>query len=222
MKTKSKIAIVKQHHEVLYAWRSLYQRDRLAREVLTLDHHTDVLPAFNHSGYHGSYSIDSDEKFEQDVLHLRHDEHLDWALKSRIISKSIVLSHENFTQPAHPSMQVICPDEWPPTQEILNGSRQAVETAGRVLESDYLRNALAGIELNPPYILDIDLDNFLCDKAFHPNHPERIIELAGQADLITISLESDWVRLLRLPGEKITAEEISEALTNLFSMHGIR
>ena len=64
-------------------------------------------------------------------------------------------------------------------------------------------------------ILDVDLDNFLCARALHPRDASYFLELAERAELITVSLERDWVRCLRFRGETISAESLFEDLLQL-------
>ena len=206
--------IVEQHHQVLPFWSETAGNTPLDF-ILTLDHHTDILPAF------GSLEtppvIDREDPFSAVEL-LRHDEHIDWALKAGIMKRAIILSHENFTEPAHPAMKVICPEIWPGTQEILNSSPEAVAAAEKVLESDYLKTALREEDLSGSYIVDIDLDNFLCAKALLPDDPEFFLVLIRNAKGISISMERDWQKILRLKGETLTSGTILSMLESLIGI----
>ena len=66
------------------------------------------------------------------------------------------------------------------------------------------------------YILDIDCDNFLCRESLFPEHPEFWHKLIKNASAISISKESDYVKILKLRGEKITADDITAHLLLLF------
>ena len=203
--------IVEEHHQVLPFWAEIAGNGTLDF-ILTLDHHTDVLPAF--SRLENKPEINRSEP-EKAVVLLRHDEHIDWALRAGIMKEAIILSHENFTEPAHPAMRVICPELWPETQAILNSEPAAVSAAEKVLEPEYLQYAVFRNDLSKNYILDIDLDNFLCEKALHPEKPEFFLELANHAKGISISMERDWQRILRLKGETFTANDILSMLETL-------
>ena len=203
--------IVEEHHQVLPFW-SKIAGDGLLDFTLTLDHHTDVLPAFSRM----------DEKPEINrcdaegaVSLLRHDEHIDWALRAGIMKRAIILSHENFTDPAHPAMKVICPELWPDTQAVLNSEPEAVLAAGNVLETEYLKQALSGEDLSGKYILDIDLDNFLCAKALTPADSSFFRGLVENAAGISISMERDWQKILRLKGETLSSDDILSMLEKL-------
>lgn len=203
--------IVEEHHQVLPFWAEI-AGDGTLDFILTLDHHTDVLPAF--SRLENKPEINRSEP-EKAVVLLRHDEHIDWALRAGIMKEAIILSHENFTIPAHPAMRVICPELWPETQAILNSEPAAVSAAEKVLEPEYLQYAVFRNDLSKNYILDIDLDNFLCEKALHPEKPEFFLELANHAKGISISMERDWQRILRLKGETFTSNDILSMLETL-------
>ena len=203
--------VVEEHHQVLPFWAEI-AGDGTLDFILTLDHHTDVLPAF--SRLENKPEINRSEP-EKAVVLLRHDEHIDWALRAGIMKEAIILSHENFTEPAHPAMRVICPELWPETQAILNSEPAAVSAAEKVLEPEYLQYAVFQNDLSKNYILDIDLDNFLCEKALHPEKPEFFLELANHAKGISISMERDWQRILRLKGETFTSNDILSMLETL-------
>ena len=203
--------VVEEHHQVLPFWAEI-AGDGTLDFILTLDHHTDVLPAF--SRLENKPEINRSEP-EKAVVLLRHDEHIDWALRAGIMKEAIILSHENFTEPAHPAMRVICPELWPETQAILNSEPAAVSAAEKVLEPEYLQYAVFRNDLSKNYILDIDLDNFLCEKALHPEKPEFFLELANHAKGISISMERDWQRILRLKGETFTSNDILSMLETL-------
>ncbi|MBR2440312.1 MAG: UPF0489 family protein [Lentisphaeria bacterium] len=203
--------IVEEHHQVLPFWTETAGNGTLDF-ILTLDHHTDVLPAF--SRLETKPEIDRMNP-EKAVLQLRHDEHIDWALRAGIMNRALILSHENFTEPAHPAMMVICPELWPDTQAILNSEPSAVSAAEKVLEPEYLQYAVTGDDLKKSYILDIDLDNFLCKKALRPERPEFFLELVNHAKGISISMERDWQRILRFRGETLTSDDILSMLESL-------
>ena len=70
-------AVVDFHHEVLIPW-SRWRRELFPGspfEVVTFDHHTDVLPS---AVTPASGDWQSPEKTLSAVEKLRHDEHLDW------------------------------------------------------------------------------------------------------------------------------------------------
>lgn len=211
------VHVVEEHHHVIVPWAKSRRNTVHPFTILTLDHHTDILPAggYNHAACCFDYA--DDEALFSDLAVLRHDEHLDWAVKSGIADRAVVFAHEDFTTPAGPELQVVRDPSWPDTQEILKGSAAARDTASKVLESDFLSRQLSAAHIRPDtqIILDIDLDYFLCEKAVRPNDPGVFLSLVRRSPLITVSLERDWGRLLRFRGEKITSESILSDLLKL-------
>ncbi len=211
------VHVVEEHHHVIVPWARFRRSTAHPFTVITLDHHTDILPAggYNHAVCRLDYA--NDEALFSDLAALRHDEHLDWAVKSGIAARAVVFAHEDFTIPASPELQVVRDPSWPDTQEILKGSAAARDTASKVLESDFLSRQLSAARILPetPIILDIDLDYFLCGKAVRPDDSGVFLSLVRRSPLITVSLERDWVRLLRFRGEEITSESILSDLLKL-------
>ncbi len=208
------IAVVDEHHQVLCHWARLHRESGRRLAVLTLDHHTDVLPAYGSRPQAGFCF--SPEGVELAVAALHHDEHLDWALRSGICASCTVIAHENFTPCAHDAMEVICDPGWPEAAEIFAGSERARRMAERVLEADFLRSQLARSRFwgtgDAMPVLDIDLDYFLTLRALDPADASVWMELVRNAALITVSRERDWVRILRLPGENWDADGLLEQL----------
>lgn len=187
--------VVKLHHQVLLPW-CRYRRSHPPCQVLTLDHHTDVLD----SGLTVSEFDFSDAAARRAIAALRHDQHLVFALKHGIIAKSIVISHYSFTPYDCADMEVVSDQTWPPMQTMLNDPAAFRPFADRVLESDFLEKMLAQTSFDPgqPFILDVDLDYLLTRRALAPQDDRVLQSLLAKAALITVSLESDWVRLLAI------------------------
>jgi len=189
------VEVVKLHHEVLLPW-CRYRRSHAPCQVLTLDHHTDVLD----SGLTASEFDFSDAAANRAIKALRHDQHLVFALKHGIIARSVVISHYCFTPYDCPDLEVVCDPAWPPMQTMLNDPAAFRPFADQVLESGFLAKMLAqtSFDWGQPFILDVDLDYLLTRRALSP-HDDRVLnQLLAKAALITVSLESDWVRLLSL------------------------
>ena len=208
-----KTVLVEQHHHVLLPWCALARERGRRFHAITLDHHTDVLAAFHRSAEKGNFDFSTGEALRRNLALLHHDEHLDWALRAGVLSSVRILSHEDFTECAHPAMTVSRDRIWPDVQEILDGTERARNAAEQVLETEYLERQIP--EVPSPLILDLDLDNFLCGQALHPRDPSYFLRLAEAAELITVSLERDWVRCLRFRGETITADTLLNDLLKL-------
>ncbi len=189
------VEVVKLHHEVLLPW-CRYRQNHAPCQVLTLDHHTDVLD----SGLSVNDFDFSERAAKRAIAALRHDQHLVFALQHGIIAKSIVISHYMFTPYACPNLEVVCDPTWPPMQTMLNDPAAVRPFADRVLESEFLEKMLAQTSFDPaqPYILDVDLDYLLTRRALAPQDGRVLQSLLAGAALITVSLESDWVRLLAI------------------------
>lgn len=189
------VEVVKLHHEVLLSW-CRYRQSHAPCQVLTLDHHTDVLD----NGLTVNEFDFSEAAAKRAIAALRHDQHLVFALKHDIIAKSVVISHYSFTPYDCPNLQVVCDQSWPPMHVLLNDPAAVRPFADRVLESDFLEKMLKQTSFDPeePFILDVDLDYLLTRRALCP-HDDRVLRsLLAKAALITVSIESDWVRLLAI------------------------
>ena len=202
--------VVAQHHEVLLPW-ARYRRG-LAEPpwVLTFDHHTDTLPAFGRAYPEpGARArrldrVDwrSDDSIREAIAELRHDEHLDLAVCCGIAARSIVVAHFDASEGNHPAIRVECDRSWPELQRLLNDPVMFRPLARRVFEADFLTERLRGAgfvpEEHPGFVFDLDLDYLLTFEALEPADAGVFDELLRRAGLITVSLESEWVRLLRV------------------------
>lgn len=199
---------VANHHEVLIPWaewREKYAPDR-APEVVVLDHHTDVVRAWRDP----SRRAENWRSAAAAVPELRHDEHLDWAVQSGLVSRCTILAHVNRTPPASDRLVVRRDDAFPEENIMLNRPDEFRPLADRLLESDFLERNLGPIP--EFFILDIDCDYFPTEAALHPGDAAYFHTLVARAQLVTLSRESDWVRILRLPGESVTGASVAAEL----------
>ena len=216
----SKITVVKQHHEVLYAWCRLRRELDAPPAVWSLDTHTDTMPSFRgrqKTPQPGEWADDG--AVDNAVKNLRHDEHFDWALRTGTISRASILALlPGDLPPAHPQMRVHTPPDLPDTATILNDAETFRPFAGQMLTSAFLKRSF-GDDLpgDENFILDIDCDYVYCRDALSGGGRELLCSLAERALLITISEENEWVKILKLPGENITGSYIAEKLKELFS-----
>lgn len=82
---------------------------KTAPHVLTLDHHTDTLPAF--ARYDGTHAEPHEKRIDRAdgealrraIRDLRHDEHFDFAVGNGIISSAAIFSHVNFSRDVNPA-----------------------------------------------------------------------------------------------------------------------
>lgn len=202
-----RIEIVRQHHHVLLPWCRWRRISGVPAQILTFDHHTDVLAAYG-ARQAAPFDYSSDQAVMAAIAALHHDEHLDWAVRAGIARSCTILAQENFTVPAHAALRVVCSDAWPDSQEIFAGTARARAAAANWLEADFLAAQLAEAPLaaEHPLILDLDLDCFLSARSLLPEDPSRWNDLVRRAALITVSQEREWCDILRFPGEKFDAE----------------
>ncbi len=211
-----KVEIFEEHHEVLRAW-SRYRRTLdFAPWVVTIDHHTDTLPAFGRAAggdeslrrqLIAAFDWRDDASVERALAAgLRHDEHLDLALRSGLTAGNVILAHYNTATLAHPMMRVAADSTWPPIEVLLNDPERFRPYADQVLERDFLAARLAEAEFNPVdhpgFILDLDLDAFLTRRSLHPVDASLFQALKHSAGLITIAREPLWCHLLSFPEKR--------------------
>ena len=207
------VSVSDYHHEVLTHWSSI-KCDDPERElfVLTLDHHTDVVEAFRGKREVLQEAWKNPASVAEAVRLLKHDEHIDWAVKSGLISGARVLSHVNSTMPASEKIEVRCNSRFPDEITQLNEPAVFRPLADSVLEDDFLLPQLEGIALDGDFILDIDCDNFFSRKSLRPDSHKVFDALVKSCCGVSISKESDYVRILQFSGEKLTGEGIAEYL----------
>lgn len=200
------------HHHVLTSWAEL--RNKLPA-VVTFDHHTDILPAFLRYSESNSMSEDVGKDIVKDIARLQHDEHFSYALQQKIISKAVIISHTPAVTELEKNMQVLYNGEFS-EDEPLN-SKSYEKYFDMALEDSFLEQF---IEFMPHenYILDIDCDYFKTFKSLAPDSCKIFRRLMHEANMITVSREADWVRLLTFekPSD-FTPEYIISALGRIYN-----
>lgn len=191
-----KVNIVEDHHFALFPWAEAAAQLPEPLFILTLDHHTDTLPAFTHykevnngKTHKLLYNWKEPAELGEALEEMRHDEHFDFAVRNGIIRGGAIFSHVNFAVDVNPALKIV---HFPPEE----GREE--EYYSETLESSFLEKNLAMIHLARPYILDIDLDVFKGEKSIAPDDPSVFYQLIRDAEEITVCRERDWVRLLNL------------------------
>ena len=210
-----KVFTAAQHHEVLPAWAEYRRQLDQAPEVLALDFHTDVLCAARRG-----VALPPPDAWQNEtavalaVSQLHHDEHFDWALRSGMIAKALIISLSPCAvPPEHPALEVRRDGNLPDMMTMLNEPEKFYPFAAAVLSDGFLQSQLLDREMpEKGFIFDIDCDFVLCRKALQPEQHTVFDDLLRRAGLITLSCENDWVKLLQLPGENLSGREIAEIL----------
>ena len=214
---KIPVSISDYHHEAIVLWSKVKRRNpEKVLTTVTLDHHTDIVPAYRGAKNVFSGEWQSEQLVSEAVKQLKHDEHIDWALKSGTAGYAIIIPHVNMTMPADPRMSVLYNDHLPDEFIQLNEPEKFRPFADNIIDDSFLIPLLEDIP-QTPYILDIDCDNFMTEKSLLPESAGLWHKLIKNASGISVSLESDYVKILRLPGENISGNSIADHLLLLFS-----
>lgn len=218
------IYIVEKHNEILEAW-EIYKNQ--GYNVITLDSHKDTELCFRtHLGknHHlrelliDDYSI-RNKKIAVIIDELRNDEHIDFATRSKMISKVFVIAYvcgdkkenSNIFHKEDPGAIANVYNNEPIIQynnrhflEYINDSnncpKESDETYIRknALSNEVLNDAISSfkaIDSNclDKYILDIDLD-YICTIYAFDKDLTVFKDLIKNAAAITIAKESDFVK----------------------------
>ena len=212
----AKLFITDYHHGVLPFWAAYQRENFVPLTILTVDHHTDVVRAFrdeNRNIAPGSWR--NADVVRAAVDELKHDEHFDWAVRCGLIESAFIASHTCATPPANEHLHICCDPAWPDENEFFREPERYRALADSVFETDYLFRQFGEIGKYGKFIFDIDCDYILTEKALFPRDPEFLKMLLAKAEIITMSLEKDWVRLLKFRGENITADIIAETISKM-------
>lgn len=234
------VYVVTAHHFVLFPWSVIRRTRSVAPSLITLDHHTDTMPAFNSYRYvatkgdHDAMnamlpgliaSIDwsDDASLLTAVSKLRNDEHIRAAVLSGIISRALVINLSGETCSDHDNVYeagAVCAIG---CTKVPHDDACVIKHGEQALESIYLDHELA--ELNKmvqedqlpaaeanPYILDIDLDYFHSERSISPDAPETFYRLVRNAIAVTVATEPDYVVDLRDEGSNITSAYLLDRL----------
>ena len=215
----SKVFITENHHEVLTFWAAYRREFPEPLNVLTIDHHTDVVQAYRDGTRQIAEGAWQDaDCVQQAVSELKHDEHFDWAVRSGLIEEAFIASHTCATVPANDKLHICCDPEWPDENEFFRDPEAYRALADSVLETQYIFRQFGILESYGKFIFDIDCDYILTARALEPCDKEYLNRLLSQAAIITISLESDWVRLLKYRGENINSGLIADKITQMLEL----
>jgi hypothetical protein len=112
------VFISAKHHEVLHAWADYRRKVAEAPIAITLDHHTDTIDAFRGADFDPDKLERNTALYEQfiremdyrnpssindAIMKLRHDEHIDAALKTDILRKAFVICYDAYDDKPPPN-----------------------------------------------------------------------------------------------------------------------
>ncbi|MDC7234781.1 MAG: hypothetical protein PQJ58_16225 [Spirochaetales bacterium] len=242
---------VQSHNQVLEAWETCP-----GLNVFSLDYHTDTKEAFGSYAY---WRTDSELKagscgnpdvrrreLAQDKIqayldgkidirgindNLKHDEHMDFAVRSNIISSAFVLSVNRNSSSSNPYVYIEGCDIEYSGQPIMEYSMPCIPGCSRdshdqdcfrryrdaCIDDSVLSMAVGMAEsLNPgffdAFILDIDCDYFNTEESLHPSSSEVFKSLIRKAALVTIALEPECVKICRMEGCQLESRQIADEL----------
>jgi hypothetical protein len=234
------VYIVTAHHFVLGSWAEIRRTQATAPALITLDHHTDTMPAFDgyrHRATKGDHDAmdamlpgllaginwNDEDSLVRAVHKLQYDEHIRAAIPSDIISRAFVINLSGETWTEHDGIYeagAICAID---CTKRPHDDACVITHAAQVLESVYLDHELAqanamaqedGLPMaeTAPYILDIDLDYFHSEKAINPDDPSTFYRLVRNAVAVTVALEPECVEELRCKGSAVTSTSLLDRL----------
>lgn len=229
------------HHYAPLPWSEWRQEVGQPMRLLSIDYHTDTNDAFQAYGCYARNPTPFGPRpfWEQDqadrlalllaadaasveaaVRDLRHDEHIDAAIRCGILDTAFILGHGTGG----------VSDELPTDRMVLLGDRKLrwgddAERRFRdeIIEAGFLEERLeqaveicraAGTSdpLGVPFILDIDLDAFNTRQAIAPQDPGVFHDLIRRAYAITIAQEPGCVETCQIEGEGLTAPWLEKQL----------
>lgn len=218
------IHYAKSHHHVLkaWAWHRRLDRSGPAPTLLTLDHHTDLRPAFG-----SAWSVakpDEDptpsviaafakpciaqlsglkaKDVEMLVSELRYDEHIDAAQQAGIVGDVFLYQSGSGDDPSK-GRHIVKIDGW--DKAAMDNALEPAEL-GRFTAEVAAKTGKPLTDLH--YILDVDLDFFSTESSIKPADASLWHALIRNASLITVALEPGCVRSCRQPDERITASSL--------------
>jgi len=248
---KKNIYIVNSHNQVLEAWKS---GNRL--NVFSLDYHTDTRRAFQNysywradsevkSGLCDNHGLRMKELAEQKISqylenlitieqvndNLKHDEHLDFAVRTEMIDTVFILSSNSNASSSNPNVHIADGQDAYNNHRIIEfsppcipGCRKAAhDEECRTMRADYsiedvvLDDAVSRAEsfragFFDNYILDIDCDYFNTERSLNPERCETFKKLIRESEFITIALEPECVKICRHEGCRLISEVILAGL----------
>ena len=209
---EKQVFICEKHHHVLKFW---YQFRGRKPYLLTFDHHTDAHSAFKGYLYRKRNVISSQDcynkKLEELILELRkgnestimkleHDEHIDAAIKAKIIDKALIYSDSSYYSRPERVYTINGNEGYNGVSIIINPNSEPYKY-NLAIETKHLKEGFKLFDLCIPqneweqnYILDIDLDYFKTCNSILPDDNSFFKNLIRNSIGISIAKESTFVK----------------------------
>ena len=230
-----RVFICEHHHHVIKFWSEFKERKPY---LLTFDHHTDLHRAFqgelNRISLQTKFTSQDDWVKAQNKLltkliennfysidELKHDEHIDAALKLGFINKALVYSYDSYRNKPD-RVYCISGDENYANQLVINNPRN-YDDNDKVINSKELIYDFQLFQLYIPqevwidnFILDIDLDFFKTCKSIKPKDISFFKLLIEKSIAISIAKESVFVNSWKSEfDDKLSVEYLLDELIKL-------
>jgi hypothetical protein len=234
-----------EHHNIApMAWFYIKKKISTIPSVLTFDYHTDAFLAFNdyisrklsnnsHNDTTYEQKIDiarkkcckikNENDIKEIITDLKNDEHIDFAIRAKIISHAYIISHSTYGQyvikPIEKKEKIGIIKYELPENKIIELDNEHVESLSiknyedlnrYCISNENLLRRLEKIEqinksifggaydfLNN-FILDIDLDYFNTHASLEPSNISVFYNLIRKSQAITIAQESEYVHFLKI------------------------
>ncbi len=221
---EKEVFICESHNEVIQFW-AKYKSSK--PNILSFDDHTDTRRAFQSECI--SKKLDSNQDllnklkygdFEL-VKKLKHDEHIDAAIRCEFVKKVLILSYNSSKSPIEDLINVDNFEKYNDNIRIIVNPHYSKPEMS--IESDILSEkikrfelCLKPIEWNTNYILDIDLDFFYQKKSIEVSDKSFFSKLIINSKAISIARERIWIdQWKREFDSELTVEFLEEELIKL-------
>ena len=245
------IYIVKSHNQVLEAWEPGEKQN-----LFSLDFHTDTRSAFHNYAYWRAHSevkagkvsdhtVRKNELINEKIRmyrdnrmslnqvndNLKHDEHLDFAVRTEIIDTAFILASSTNQSSSNPNVHIVNSSGEYDNHRLIEFSSSLVvssdsqkvypeQMAHRAIESEVLEEAFSVAEsckesFFDKFILDIDCDYFNTEKSLYPDNKESFEKLVRDSEFITIALEPECVDICCFEGQHLDSRKILKRLLSI-------
>ncbi len=227
------VYVVEKHQSALAAWAEEKRNCEAPMMLVTFDFHTDFHPP--PSGIAESLDVNNDASIIETVSQIRHDQHIQTALKASILEHAFIIS---------PSASHDKPSNGAPAEDGIyhpgygcyvgcntrpHNDNCVLQTADQALDSQLLDRLLAQLKtiytsaglfddiFAQPLIVDIDLDYFLTTASLFPGDATTFHRILRSAKAVTIAIETNYLNDLWLgePRDDLTICVLNSVLDHI-------